>query len=660
MKSKKIIHIIFILLLPLTFSYAQSFQKDTLTIMVYNTLNYGFPSTSGCPSLITANKDGYLKTILRYANPDIVGLVKMDASPASFTTTAIVHNVLDSVCLGCYGHSNFTNVSGYTKENMLYFKTSKFGYIGTTTIYSGDPNISDINLHTLYYKDPNLSISHDTAFINIVLVHDKSGSTNASNRATEIGGAMTWLNAHVTSPGNYIFMGDFNVQKSTEACFQDMINSTNTNAQFYDPPNQLGNWANSPTAFANYLTEDTRMTDPGDCGATGGISTRFIHILCTQPIMQNTKAVQYIPGSFTVIGQDGNHTNKALTDSPTNTSVPAPVLNALYYMSNHLPVSIKVSITLSSVPPVANFTASATTICAGQTVTLTDNSTNAPTSWNWTMNGGIPTTASVQNPSVTYSSAGTYTVSLVSHNSAGSSTSISKAITVMALPNITASPQTICSGLSTTISATGATTYSWSTGESTSSITVNPTTTTTYTVTGTTNNCSTLTTAIITVNNAPAIPTIALAGNVLTSSASIGNQWYLNNNLINGATGQTYIATAAGSYTVMVSNTFGCSATSTATNIITTGIDAIANKASVTIFPNPSNGIVTILFPYQNEHTVIEVINGIGQQVYIEDITNCPENCIKTVDMTAFKNGIYLFRLVSNETNYMQQMLLIK
>lgn len=337
-----------LLLFVFSFSHAQSFQKDTLKIMSYNTLDYGFSSSSNCPALITANKHEYLKTILRYENPDIIGLLKMDASPSSFSKTKVIQHVLDSVCLGCYGHSSFTNLSGYSKENMLYFKTSKLGYIGTTTIYSGDPNISDINQHTLYYKDSNLSVNHDTVFIKIILIHDKSGINNANVRETEIGAAMGWLNAHVTSPDNYIFMGDFNTQSSTEACFQDLINSSNINTLFFDPPNQLGDWANNPTAFANYLTENTRITDPGDCGATGGLNLRFDHILCTLPVMQGTKSVQYIPGSFEVIGNDGNHSNLALTDPPANTSVPAPVLNALYYMSNHLPVSLKVDVTLPS------------------------------------------------------------------------------------------------------------------------------------------------------------------------------------------------------------------------------------------------------------------------------------------------------------------------
>jgi hypothetical protein len=324
--------------------FAQFSQSDTLKITTYNTLNYGFSSSASCPTLITSNKNEYLKTILRYENPDLIGLVKMKASPASFTTNYVIQNVFDSICLGCYNHTPFTNYSGYSKEDMVYYKTAKLKYVSTQTIYAADSTISDINLHTFYYNDSNLVANSDTAFLRIILVHLKSGSNYAANRATQINGATAWLNNNITQPGNYIIMGDFNVQSSTEACFQALVNSSNTNTRFYDPPNQLGNWAGNPALFANYLTEDTRKVDPGDCGANSGLDTRFVHILCTQPLMQGTAFAKYISGSYKVVGQDGNHINKALTDLPTNTAVPPQVLNALYFMSNHLPVSIKVMV----------------------------------------------------------------------------------------------------------------------------------------------------------------------------------------------------------------------------------------------------------------------------------------------------------------------------
>jgi PKD repeat protein len=71
-------------------------------------------------------------------------------------------------------------------------------------------------------------------------------------------------------------------------------------------------------------------------------------------------------------------------------------------------------------PPVAAFTASSTTVTVGGSVTFTDQSTNNPTSWSWTFEGGTPSTSSAQNPTVTYNTVGTFDVSLTATNSSGS------------------------------------------------------------------------------------------------------------------------------------------------------------------------------------------------------------------------------------------------
>jgi len=68
--------------------------------------------------------------------------------------------------------------------------------------------------------------------------------------------------------------------------------------------------------------------------------------------------------------------------------------------------------------PVANFTVDNRTIKAGETVTFTDQSTNNPTSWSW--NFGDEMTSTSRNPSHTYTTAGTYTITLTSSNSFGS------------------------------------------------------------------------------------------------------------------------------------------------------------------------------------------------------------------------------------------------
>jgi PKD repeat protein/C1A family cysteine protease len=72
--------------------------------------------------------------------------------------------------------------------------------------------------------------------------------------------------------------------------------------------------------------------------------------------------------------------------------------------------------------PVANFTADKTTLNTGGTVNFSDISTNAPTSWSWTFEGGTPANSTLQNPVVTYATAGTYDVSLTVSNTNGSNT----------------------------------------------------------------------------------------------------------------------------------------------------------------------------------------------------------------------------------------------
>ena len=322
---------------------AQSVQTDTVKLMTYNVGNFGRTPTSQCPLYDFNLKSGYLRTILKYESPDIIGLIKIDSNQM-FCNNTIVNYVLDSICDGCWGYGTFSQVSTYSKKNMLYFNTNKFGFAGSTVIYSNDPNISDITVHKLFYKTQNLSITHDTTFLKIVLAHLNSGSSNTADRGTEVAGAMSWLNAHIVNNENLIFMGDFNTTSSTESCFHHLINSSNNNTKFYDPPNQLGQWSASPANFALYLTESTRTGDPGDCNAVGGLNNRFDHILITSAIKNGTNSIKYIHGSYKVIGQDGNHTGNALIDQPINTSVPGSVDSALYYMSEHLPVIIKMTV----------------------------------------------------------------------------------------------------------------------------------------------------------------------------------------------------------------------------------------------------------------------------------------------------------------------------
>ncbi|GAB3331555.1 hypothetical protein GCM10027299_37310 [Larkinella ripae] len=74
--------------------------------------------------------------------------------------------------------------------------------------------------------------------------------------------------------------------------------------------------------------------------------------------------------------------------------------------------------------PSSNFRAENLKILLGGQVRFTDLSTNFPTRWEWTFEGGTPSTSTEQNPVVTYNTPGKFKVTLVTSNAAGSSAPI--------------------------------------------------------------------------------------------------------------------------------------------------------------------------------------------------------------------------------------------
>ncbi|MCJ8289122.1 MAG: gliding motility-associated C-terminal domain-containing protein [Crocinitomicaceae bacterium] len=86
------------------------------------------------------------------------------------------------------------------------------------------------------------------------------------------------------------------------------------------------------------------------------------------------------------------------------------------------------------IPPVADFSAP-DTVCVGSCIDFLDQSTNSPTQWNWTLNGGIPNTSTAQNPqTICFNSVGTYSIELTVDNAFGSD-NFSKDIVVLSVPN---------------------------------------------------------------------------------------------------------------------------------------------------------------------------------------------------------------------------------
>ncbi len=112
--------------------------------------------------------------------------------------------------------------------------------------------------------------------------------------------------------------------------------------------------------------------------------------------------------------------------------------------------------------PNVDFTATPASVCLGSTVNFTDQSNGAiPTSWSWSFSGGIPSSDFTQNPTITYSTIGAFSVSLTTSNANGT-TSKTKSGSINSVNSLSggsanATPNAICSGDVTMLTLNGAT-----------------------------------------------------------------------------------------------------------------------------------------------------------------------------------------------------------
>lgn len=133
-------------------------------------------------------------------------------------------------------------------------------------------------------------------------------------------------------------MGDYNMYTSAEAGYQILL--APGAAQLVDPINRPGSWSNN-SSFAEIHTQSPRTTS-FDGGVTGGLDDRFDINLVSADVMTGFKGIQYIPGTYRPLGNDGLHFNKSIVALPTNTAAPDSVIQALHLMSDHLPLMMEV------------------------------------------------------------------------------------------------------------------------------------------------------------------------------------------------------------------------------------------------------------------------------------------------------------------------------
>lgn len=308
-----------------------------------------------------------------------------------------------------------------------------------------------------------------------------------------------------------------------------------------------------------------------------------------------------------------------------------------------------VTLTITSVPGATASAAGPTTFCQGGSVVLTASS---GTSYSWS-NG-----ATTQSITVTVS--GNYTCAVTT----STCTSTTTAIAVTVNPNPTASatatgPTSVCQPNTVTLNASAGSSWLWSNGATTQSITVSTSGNYTVIITNASGCVSNASAAIpVIISPQPAVSISAapytrllpglkttLTANV-TPAGSYTYVWFKNGIAVSGATGNSIIVNLdqLGSYSVRVTNSGNCSNTSALVNI--------ADSASTKLFilPNPSTGRFDVIYHSSsatNTHT-LRIFDSKGALVYSKAYPiNGPYQHMY-VDMRSGGKGTYVVALFNN------------
>lgn len=218
---------------------------------------------------------------------------------------------------------------------------------------------------------------------------------------------------------------------------------------------------------------------------------------------------------------------------------------------------ITLTLTVDTLPTVT--ISNDSTFCEGGSVTLSASSNDTGT-YNWS--------TGYQSSTINVSASGTYSVTFTANRSPACSNTATTTVTMLPLPTpFIFGDTTICAGDTTSLTATGGSSYLWNIGDTNQVINVAQSGV--YTVTATNSfGCTASTSVTVTVNSLPTVTITGVTsfcpGNSTTLIASGASNYTWNT----GATTSTITIYQAGDYTVIGTDVNGCSSTATQTTSI--------------------------------------------------------------------------------------------
>ncbi len=310
--------------------------QDTLRVMHYNLLYYG-TTTAFCtdPNNDVAEKADLMATIASHVHPDLITVNEIAANET--TADHFLKNALNTKG-NEYDRPPLRNPSNTSIDNMLFYRKKKLGF---SRQFNTEGRVRDVDIYELYHRasgDPGA----DTTFLTVCILHLKAGqdASDAEKRAATTDTLMALLDS-LPYRGRRILTGDMNFQGSHEKAYKNLVEPQTPALSFSDPTQMEGEWHDAP-GFASLHTQSTHIAKTG-CKASGGLDDRFDLIMLDGSGTDGHKGISYLAGSYKVLGQDGQRLNGSVV-SPSNQSIPNTVGDALFDMSDHLPVILRLRV----------------------------------------------------------------------------------------------------------------------------------------------------------------------------------------------------------------------------------------------------------------------------------------------------------------------------
>jgi endonuclease/exonuclease/phosphatase family metal-dependent hydrolase len=320
--------------------------QETITVMQYNLLEYGNYQSgwASCDETTnnTQDKDEAIRVVLDYVKPDILTVNEFGATQA-IQNNFISHNLnIDGV--NYWKSDNIVNYANSNIINHIFYNSDKMVLKKHAVIRT---SLRDIDAYELYFKTQSLA-AHDTVKLVCMVAHLKAGDSNddVERRKAMLQNAMYYVDEHYANE-NVLIMGDFNMYSATESGYR-LLTATyeNPEARFVDPLSLVGGvgtWDNN-RQYAPFHTQSTKSwVDYPDCPSGGGLDSRFDIMMMSDEVYMGFRSLKYLSGSFHAVGNDGNHFNMSINQG-VNNDVPTQVANALFTVSDHLPVVMKLNL----------------------------------------------------------------------------------------------------------------------------------------------------------------------------------------------------------------------------------------------------------------------------------------------------------------------------